>query len=694
MVPVPAVRERGGPPRRVLVVDDNEANRYAVARMLRAAGFETTEAANGGEALRLARAQPDLIVLDVNLPDVSGFDVVRSLRTSTDTAAIPVLHLSASYMRDEDRVTGLDNGANGYLTHPIDPTVFVATVRSLVRMRRAEEELQAAGAEWQATFGAISDAVLVLEEDGTILRANSAATLLAKNANVVGRGLAPALRDALGPIDEAWLRTAIAARTPVVHELMAGERWYRVAIDPIAHESTHRGSVVCVITDITSRKVAEGERAALLSSTQTARSEAEAANRAKSEFVATMSHELRTPINAILGYAQILDMGIPGSLSREQRAHLDRLRRSAAHLLGLVDEVLDLGRVEAGQLRVKQERATIDEALDGALSLARPLALQAGLTLVNECRRAHAIAYTGDPGRVRQIIVNLLSNAVKFTEPGGRVTVTCGIAVPPEAAGLSTEDAWVAIRVADSGIGIDAADLATIFEPFVQGESGHTRKRGGTGLGLTISRRLAHLMQGEITAESEKGKGSCFTLWLPAAVEQATTRTAEMPASVRRAVTYDAATLLRIGYFLLGSIHDLARRVIVRFRAESGLPLLGELTDTQLLDHLPTLLADLAQTLIIVAEPHGDVSVLLRDGSAIRSELSDRHGAQRHALGWSEAQLEREWAIALEEIERHVRGRLTGDSSVDSAIELLRRLLEQSAAASLRGLRRASGQSA
>src|SRR4029079_16350692 len=138
-------------------------------------------------------------------------------------------------------------------------------------------------------------------------------------------------------------------------------------------------------------------------------------------------HEIRTPINAILGYAQILDMGIPGNLSVEQRAHLDRLRTSAVHLLGLVNEILDLAKVESGRLHIEPERATIDVALEAALALARPMAQQRGLMLVDECSRAHALPYFGDPGRVRQILANLLSNAVKFTEPGGRITIRCAV---------------------------------------------------------------------------------------------------------------------------------------------------------------------------------------------------------------------------------------------------------------------------
>ena len=159
----------------VLVVDDNESNRYAVGRMVRAAGFETSEAMNGRQAIRLSRTHPDAIVIDVNLPDMSGYDVVREIRANPETSATPIVHLSASYMRDEDRVFGLDNGANAYLTHPVEPTVLVATIRSLIRFRRIEEQQRTAGQEWQATFDAIGDLVCVVNGSGAVTRANRAA---------------------------------------------------------------------------------------------------------------------------------------------------------------------------------------------------------------------------------------------------------------------------------------------------------------------------------------------------------------------------------------------------------------------------------------------------------------------------------------------------------------------------------------
>jgi signal transduction histidine kinase len=247
-----------------------------------------------------------------------------------------------------------------------------------------------------------------------------------------------------------------------------------------------------------------------------ARAAADAANRAKSEFLANMSHELRTPINAVIGYTQLLAMGVTGTVTEEQRAQLERIRVSGEHLLGLVNDVLDLAKVEAGQMTFEYERDTVMAVVAEAVALVQVQAADRQLTLANECRDP-AVTYVGDRDRVRQILLNMLSNAVKFTEAGGRVTVRGAHSRPAPPAQLTGDGVWACISVEDTGIGMDDEALAKIFQPFVQAESGHTRTRGGTGLGLTISRQLARLMHGDLTVRSEKGAGSTFTLWLPAA---------------------------------------------------------------------------------------------------------------------------------------------------------------------------------
>jgi signal transduction histidine kinase len=248
-----------------------------------------------------------------------------------------------------------------------------------------------------------------------------------------------------------------------------------------------------------------------------ARSEAENANRTKSEFLANMSHELRTPINAIIGYADLLELGIAGPLTDGQRGQLSRIRVSSEHLLMLIDDILDLSKIEAGRVEIAREAGGLREAVDAALSLIGPQAAARGHQVAYECDRSEDPVYIGDEGRVRQILVNLLSNAVKFTDPGGMITVSCQACATPEAgAQLAGKGPFACVEITDTGPGIPREHQESVFDPFVQIETGRTRTRGGTGLGLAISRQLARLMGGDLTLVSEPGEGASFTLWLPA----------------------------------------------------------------------------------------------------------------------------------------------------------------------------------
>lgn len=244
------------------------------------------------------------------------------------------------------------------------------------------------------------------------------------------------------------------------------------------------------------------------------------ASRAKSNFLATISHELRTPINAIVGYTEILTLGIQGPLTAEQEESLGRVRTSAQHLLALVNEVLDLAKIESGTMQVAREPASARETIDAAVAMIHPQATAKGVRLCvghDECDTS----YVGDERGVRQILANLLSNALKFTSRGGDIAVRCGRAHAPEDNHhLVAGQSYVTISVTDSGIGIDPSDLPRLFQPFTQLESNvgnpYTRARTGAGLGLSISRELAHLMGGDITVRSAVGDGSSFTVWLVA----------------------------------------------------------------------------------------------------------------------------------------------------------------------------------
>jgi len=217
----------------------------------------------------------------------------------------------------------------------------------------------------------------------------------------------------------------------------------------------------------------------------------------------------------MMGYAELLEMGIAGPVSPGQAKQLSRIRASGEHLTSVINEVLDLAKIEAGRISMEPTNSIANDAVEAALALIRPQAATKGIELNGRIDAEPRVEYVGDPQRVQQILANLLSNAVKFTPTGGRVSVSCDTSKRPDAADHLREHDWARIVVEDTGVGIAAGDLDRVFDAFVQVEGGYTRSHGGTGLGLTISRGLAQMMGGEITVESTFGLGSRFFLWLP-----------------------------------------------------------------------------------------------------------------------------------------------------------------------------------
>jgi adenylate cyclase len=314
------------------------------------------------------------------------------------------------------------------------------------------------------------------------------------------------IEDADGRSD-AWLQERLERHRnpgePHVQHRSDGH-WVRVS-----ERKTASGGVVATYTDITELKRHEAELADLVEKLQMARDAADQANRTKSHFLASMSHELRTPLNAIIGLTEMMVSNATRFGTEKAAEPLKRVHRAGQHLLGLINQVLDLSKIEAGKLELNPEAVSLPPLIDEVAGTARQLAQQNKNNLVVEAQDKLGVL-TVDPMRLRQILLNLLSNACKFTSQGD---------VKLQVRKVADSRNWVEFAVADTGIGMTPEQQAKVFEEFTQADSSTARQYGGTGLGLSITRKLARMMGGDVTVTSEPGKGSVFTVRLPAGAD-------------------------------------------------------------------------------------------------------------------------------------------------------------------------------
>jgi PAS domain S-box-containing protein len=413
--------------------------------------------------------------------------------------------------------------------------------------------------------------------------------------------------------------------------------------------------------DLTARRATEAARKAALEA-------AEEAARVKSHFIATMSHEIRTPLNAVMGYADLLSMELGGPLTRAHHEQIAKIRASSQHLLGIVDDVLDLARIESGRMAAARARLRLGPVVSRAMVLAEPQASALGVELVSAMSGfASELQCWGDGERVRQILLNLLGNAAKFTERGGRITIGAEAAAEaPAYTRLEGPGPWVYIRVEDTGRGIPPERLEAIFEPFVQAETGFTRRFGGAGLGLDISRRLARLMGGDLTVRSAPGVGSAFFLWLPASAD-------EEAGPVPCADDDGGGVFTAIREAVLSELERILHVYVARLRSDPGTPNARRLSEAELEDHLASFLADLAQTMGTTDAAPGAQPGMPGEGTTIQRVIAERHGVQRARLRWTEEEIRREFQVLREELAAAVRRRVhpCGEAELETAIGVL-----------------------
>jgi signal transduction histidine kinase len=372
---------------RLLIVDDNKVNRLLLSRSVELLGHRIALAENGRIALDKLRKEPfDLLLLDIEMPELDGFAVLEQLKVDPKLRDVPVIVTSS--------IEGLDNiircielGAEDFLPKPVNQVLLKARIGAILEKKRLRERL----------FDEIQD----------------------KNRQL------------------------------------------------------------------------------------------ELASENKSQFVSSVSHELRTPLNAIIGLTEMMVTNAARFGTEKAMEPLKRVNAAGKHLLGLINQVLDLSKIEAGKLELNPESVRLAPLIDEVIGTAGQLAAQNKNSLVVEAQE-NLGAITADPMRLRQILLNLLSNACKFTKQG-EVKLT--------ARKVANDDNWIELAVCDTGIGMTPEQQAKLFADFTQADSLTARQFGGTGLGLAISRRLARMMGGDVTVASEPGKGSVFTVRLPCSAE-------------------------------------------------------------------------------------------------------------------------------------------------------------------------------
>lgn len=473
--------------------------------------------------------------------------------------------------------------------------------------------------------------------------------------------------------------------------------WAGVTLTAIREEEGLSGYVM-LTRDLSPGRTAETNAATSVASAEQIREEAEEANRRKTTFLSVMSHEIRTPLNGMLGYLDLLESEIGGPITSEQRDYLERARRSGAHVLQLVEEILDLTLVEAGEVRIEARPNPVAKVVATAISVIEPLARRRGLVVQDAVSGSETeTVYWGHEDRVRQILTNLLSNALKYTEPGGRITVRSKLTkAPPPGSQAWGGGPWICISVEDTGEGIEAERLEEIFEPFVSDRRSGGSDPPGFGLGLDISRRLARLMEGDLTVESIPGEGSSFHLWLPASPEAFRDEGGERGARPATAAIDPESgrtevSLRRIGRIILRELERIISAFVGRLRIDPEIRTEHVEDEAVLEDHLRTFLADLGQSLVALDSRSQLGGEDVRAGEEIQRVVTTYHGAKRAALGWSEAELRREYAILREELAAAVRRRSRPGPKADETLhEEVCGILDTAEARSLQGFREAA----
>ena len=485
---------------RILLVDDTDPQRYALGRVLRGGGYDVLEASSGEEALQKAKQRPDLILLDVGLPDINGYEVCQRIKSDPDTRSIPVLQMSASYVSARHRVLGLEGGADGYLTPPLDGPELLANVRAMLRLRAAEEraseqaaEIEAARAELHAVMHSMAEGLVRMDSEGRVCYVNNATEqLLGYSAqDLRGQGfhdfVHPDNRDCDGtacPIAEFSLAEQ-GPREMIFYRKDGSRVIVEYTASPYVVAANVEG-IVLSFRDIGERKRSEEALRTTEKLASTGR------------MAATIAHEINNPLEAITNLVYLI--GVSPSLDADTRKYVDMAQAELAR-------VTHISKLTLGFYRQSSRLADFNlaDVTEGVLGLLERKLATAQITV--EPRYGPTSKICGYAGEIRQVISNLVLNALEAVGSKGKIYLHI----------FESRDWRSGLRgmrfvILDSGPGIAPSKLGSIFEPFFT-----TKQEKGTGLGLWVSNGIVRKHGGHMKVRSAQGArhGTCFSIFLP-----------------------------------------------------------------------------------------------------------------------------------------------------------------------------------
>lgn len=512
---------------RVLLVEDSPTKAGRLRLELESDGLVVAQASDGEEGLALARLDPpDVILSDVLMPRMDGFELCRQVRRDERLRHLPILLMSATFVTEKDRAFALESGADEIIEQTSPHARLSELLDEAIVRRRSQEKGDRPVQIEDERFHALHvdrlrsrllsrieeietspDIVAIVGESGELAYISSAADeiLGTDPESLVGlkfsdllhaddiSGFEALLRDAFGLGETLEARVRARRRDPNGDDLGAWDWiWLDVRVRQMAERVEMPPGAIVIARDVTTQ--VELERGMEL-----ARREADRANQAKTSFISFLSHELRTPLASILGYSQLLLD--EENLHPESAECVSQINQAGNHLRSLIDQVLDIARIESGRVHLSSEPVPVKDAVLSAVDLIRPMADQREMSLRVELPKGHE-EVMADRKALRQVLLNILSNAVKYGRPGGTITV-----------GFSRDPSVAGIRIADDGPGIKAEQVPLLFRPFERLGAEQSFVEG-SGLGLPLSKGLVEAMDGELRLEETPGGGATFVVEL------------------------------------------------------------------------------------------------------------------------------------------------------------------------------------